>query len=136
MPLYVYLATSDSALADVPALEEPSRPLAPERLPALSPENLEVEIEMAYEELASLDNYRDDTGSTPALTARAAAQVRLLHTLEEEEVRRMSATYRAKLLLPPEDGPDLLDRAAQLLEEYGYTPGSDPSVSKDDPEKA
>jgi hypothetical protein len=120
VPLYVYLAVEDGALSALPALEVLTGHLAAERLVQLSGEQLEEEIAMLYEELASLSNLRSELKSTKALEERVNAQQRRLRKLQDEEARRISEYYDSQLSLPSEREPALIEEASRLLQRYGH----------------
>ncbi|HLM74013.1 MAG TPA: N-6 DNA methylase, partial [Polyangiaceae bacterium] len=90
VPLYIAMGAKDAALAEVPAVIEAPSHLASENLHRAAPSDLEEEIEMISEELASLSNFRAESRPTAALAARAEAQRQRLRALQEEDVRRLS----------------------------------------------
>jgi hypothetical protein len=119
MPLYVYLAAEDGLLADLPALQGLTGHLASARLSQLAYEDLEQEIEMLYEERASLYNFRSERGSTPALESRAKVVDDRLEQLQEEEAQRVSGNHTPQFVLPVEREPELMRQALFLLQKYG-----------------
>lgn len=125
VPLYIYLAAEDAALADMPAITELPPHLSGEGLAQASMADLEEEIEMIYEELASLATYRADARPTPALASRAEAQRRRLRALQEEQVRRFSEAASR-------DRPRRHEEVAELLKEYGYIARPDPALPASD----
>lgn len=142
VPLYVY----ESAVARRPSSPRPRKQAAgqapaPEVIqvrpadgspggpeaPALTPRDVEEEIAMLYEELAGLDVLRAEHGATVELEARAGERSRRLRALQERQAQAISAAFRERFLMPPEDGPDMLERVSRLLEEYGDSPRPDPA---------
>lgn len=115
VPLYVYLAAMDDSLAEMPAVSEATSNWTGENLKRLSSSDLEEEIEMIYEELASLSSYGAESRPTAALAARAEDRRRRLRILQEEDVRRLSEAASR-------DRPRRHEEVDQLLKEYGYTP--------------
>jgi hypothetical protein len=125
VPFYIYRAAKDAVLADVPAVSEVPPRLSGDGLRRAATSDIDEEIEMIYEELASLSAYRSETRPTPALTARAEAQRRRLRALQEEEVRRLSDASS-------KDRPRRHEEVDRLLKEYGYTARPDPTLPASD----
>jgi uncharacterized protein YqgQ len=119
------MGAKDAALAEVPAVIEAPSHLASENLHRAAPSDLEEEIEMIYEELASLANYRAESRPTAALAARTEALRRRLRSLQEEDVRRLSEAASR-------DRPRRHEEVDQLLKEYGYIARPDPTLPASD----
>jgi uncharacterized protein YqgQ len=119
------MAAKDAILAEVPAVSEAPPHLAGENLQRAAPGDLEEEIEMIYEELASLTNYRSESRKTAALAARLEALRRRLRSLQEEEVRRLSEAASR-------DRPRRHEEVDQLLKDYGYIARPDPTLPASD----
>lgn len=128
VPLYLYLSVQEEAQGRsvrANSLIQPDEeaPQGIEEHPPLG--SFDYEESLLYEELAGLDAFREEFGSTPGLEARAEARFKRLRALQEQEAERLSIQFRERFSMPPEDGPDLLDRVAQMLKEYEDTPASD-----------
>jgi hypothetical protein len=128
IPLHLYLPVHQKAQGRSPGSSSPVHPggevlQGSVEMPPLG--SFDYEESLLYEELAGLDTFREEFGSTPELEARAEARFKLLRALQEQEAERRSRQFRERYSMPPEDGPDLLDRIAQRLRDYENTPTSD-----------
>jgi hypothetical protein len=141
IPLYVYLSATEPRKATSRQAKQ-ARPRAEKRhalqaMPARpsTPQEIETEIDLLYEELAGLDVFRAEVGSTGELEARAKRSHQRLRELQKQQARAIAQTYHEQFLMPPANGPDLLDQVARLLEEHGDSARPHPTADAADREE-
>lgn len=151
VPLYIYRAsagkprkrprtrsegdTDDVVLVSFePEAGDDDGPYDPDQI-LPGPSDVEREIALLDEEIGDAAAFRAEYGSSSELDAFVAGRRARLRELQEKEARRISLAFRQRFSMPPEGGPDIIDRVARVLEEYGVAPPSDSALRAADPKK-